>query len=181
MTCYQILDLVISSLAAVGTIGAVVVALYLANRRRKVDLRVSVHKSLCFGGAQQKAEVISFRIINRSDFPVQIDSIGWMFPQPQRCLCAMINSELHVNELQRFVLPTVLHSGAATPSFYIPWEEFEESLHYLASTDSDGEFHREAKNRSVKFYVSAPRADENLAFDIGDEVMDAFVKAASDG
>ena len=181
MTCYQILDLVISFVAAAGTIGAVVVALYLANIRRKVDLKVSVYKALIFGDAQNGAECVAFSIINRSEFPVRIDLVGWTFPGSRQGLCAMINGRLRLNEVQRLDLPLTVPEGEAAPTLFLPWDEFEESLRYLASHDNDDTFHREARKRNVKFYVSTPRTDRNLVFDIGDEVMDAFVKAASDG
>lgn len=180
MTTYQLLDLVISSLAAIGTISATIVALYLANRRRKVVLKVSVYKALLFGGREPSAECLAFRIVNRSEFPVRIDSMGWTFPKSPTGLCAMINDRFRLDESQYLKLPMEIPSGEAAPPLFIPWDEFEESLHYLATHDSDGTFHREAANRAVKFYLTTPRTDGNLVFDINDDVQDAFAQSARD-
>ncbi len=47
----------------------------------------------------------------------------------------------------------------------------------MVSNDSDGVFCREIRKKRVKFYISTPRSDDNLLFDIGKDIMNAFVNS----
>lgn len=178
MSCYQILDLVISGIAAVGTIGAAIVALYLANRQDKLILRVAVYKAVTISARTPCPESVAISIINRSKFSVLIDGIGWTLPKSPRGLCMMLNPGwLMSNGMNGAQFPFTIESGGKAPLFSMPWEDFETSLHHMASRDIDGVYHHEIRKKRIKFYISTPRSDRNLLFDIGKDVMDAFVES----
>ena len=138
MDCDQVLDLVISALAALGTIAATITALYLACRQDKVKLKVSVYKSVTIDSGRPWPESVAISIIKGSKIPFSIAS------------------------------------GEKAPLFSIPWNEFEESLRYMNLHD-DGVFRHEIQKKRIKFYVSTPRLDKNLLFNIDRKIMDAFV------
>ena len=65
--------------AAIGTIGAVIVSLYLANRRQKARAKVHVGSRIM---VEQDAkgpypEYLMFKIANSGDMPITINQIGW--------------------------------------------------------------------------------------------------------
>ena len=72
----QIVAAVGTWLAAIGTVGAVVVALWLAHRGQKVLLNVRVGLQFILGGGVAE-ECLTFRVTNLGDRPVTIESIGW--------------------------------------------------------------------------------------------------------
>ena len=175
MDCYQVLDLVISALAALGTIAATITALYLACRQDKVKLKVSVYKSVTIDSGRPWPESVAISIINRSKFPVQIDSIGWALHKSPRYLCMMFHPDyVYSNGVKGSKIPFSIASGEKAPLFSIPWNEFEESLRYMNLHD-DGVFRHEIQKKRIKFYVSTPRLDKNLLFNIDRKIMDAFV------
>lgn len=177
MDCYQILNLVISALAAFGTIAATVTALYLANRQDKVKLKVAVYKAVSLGGGEPWPESVAVSIINRSKFPVQIDMMGWTFPKAPGCVCcAFLPEYLYSNGVKGSKIPFSIAPGEKSPLFSIPWNDFEETLHYMNSKD-DGTIRREIERKKVKYYVSTPRSDKNLVYDIDRKIMDAFVES----
>lgn len=177
MDCYQILNLVISALAAFGTIAATVTALYLANRQDKVKLKVAVYKAVTVGGGEPWPESVAISIINRSKFPIQIDSIGWALPKSPRYLCMMFHPDyVYSNGVKGSKIPFSVAPGEKSPLFSIPWNDFEESLRYMNSKD-DAIIRREIEKKRVKFYISTPRSDKNLLFDIDRKIMDAFVES----
>ena len=45
------------------------------------------------------------------------------------------------------------------------------------NSNDDGTVRREIQRKKVKFYVSTPRSDKNLLFDIDRKIMDAFVES----
>lgn len=177
MNNYQIISLIISGIAALGTVGATVVALYLSNRQEKVNLKASVYKAVITGGPLPWPEQIAFSITNRSKFPVQIDEFGWTLPKSPRCLCMMLNpTGLLLNGASRFQYPFSIEPGKRV-LLYMPWEKFESNLKDLASNDSDGIYHREVIKNRIKFYISTPRADKNILFNLDKKIMDTFIKS----
>lgn len=177
MDCYQILDLVISALAAVGTVAATVTALYLTKRQDKVRLKVSVYKAVMVGGGKSCSEFVAISIINRSKFPIQIDLMGWTFPKAPGCVCcAFLPESLYSNGVKGAIIPFSIAPGEKAPLFSIPWNDFKETLDYMNSKD-EGAIRREIERKKVKFYVSTPRSDRNLLFDIDRKIMDAFVES----
>lgn len=177
-TCYEFWNLIISGLVAIGTISATIVALYLANRQDKIVLKASVYKAVTIGAGEPWPESVAISIINRSKFPVQIDGIGWTLPKSPRGLCMMMNPDcLQSNGVNGARFPFLIQPGGKAPLFSIPWKDFETSLHYMVSNDSDGVFCREIRKKRVKFYISTPRSDDNLLFDIGKDIMNAFVNS----
>ena len=175
MTRYQILDLVASFAAAAGTIFAAGTALYLAKRRRKVRLKVSVYEAQTSGVGRS----IAFDIVNRSDFPVRIDDVGWTIPCFFYKWASSINDQLESPE--SLYLPQEVLPGRSLSMFYIPWAAFEKSLQNLAPSDSVKKFRRAVRKRKIKFYLAISLNDGNLVFDIDSEVMDAFVKSVGNG
>ena len=177
MNCYQILDLVISALAALGTIAATVTALYLAYWQDKPKLKVAVYKAVTVSGGKPWPESVAISITNRSKFPIQIDLMGWTFPKAPGCVCcAFLPEHLYSNGVKGSKIPFSIAPGEKSPLFSIPWNDFEETLHYMNSND-DGTVRREIQRKKVKFYVSTPRSDKNLLFDIDRKIMDAFVES----
>ena len=72
----QIATVVGTWLAAIGTVGAVVVALWLARRGQRVLLKAHVGVRHIIG-EDTSQECLAFKVINLSDRPVTIESIGW--------------------------------------------------------------------------------------------------------
>lgn len=175
MNNYQIISLIISGIAALGTVGATVVALYLSNRQEKVNLKASVYKAVITGDPLPWPEQIAFSITNRSKFLVQIDGFGWTLPKSPRCLCLLIDpSGLSLNGSSRVQFPISIESGKRA-LFYMSWENFTNSLQYIASNDTDGVYHNEVQKKRIKFYVSTPCEDRNILFDFDEEIMNAFI------
>ncbi|MCQ2285741.1 MAG: hypothetical protein MJZ76_02570 [Bacteroidales bacterium] len=179
MDLYQILSLAASFLAAVGTIAATIVALYLSSRQDKVRLKVSVYKAVMIGGGQPWPEHIAISIVNRSKFPVQIDSVGWAFPKSRCGLCTLIDPRhLLSNGVIGARFPFSINPGEKAPLFTIPWSDFKSALNHLVKNDNSGEYTKEMAKKRVCFYVSTPRMDENMHFQMSKDVMDAFVECA---
>lgn len=65
--------------AAIGTIGAVIVSLYLASRRQKARAKVRVGSRIIVeeGGKGPYPEYLMFSIANSGDMPITINQIGW--------------------------------------------------------------------------------------------------------
>lgn len=174
MDCYKIISLIISGIAALGTVGATIVALYLSNRQEKIHLKVSVYKAVITGGPLPWPEQIAFSITNRSKFPVQIDGFGWALPKSPRYTCFMIDpSGLSLNGSSRALFPISIESGKRA-LFYMPWKNFTNSLQYIASNDKDGVYHNEVQKKRIKFYLYTPRDDRNILFDLDKNIMNAF-------
>lgn len=72
----QIAGVVGTWLAAIGTVGAVVVALWLARRGQRVRLNAHVGVRHIIGGGVSQ-ECLAFRVTNLGDRPVTINQIGW--------------------------------------------------------------------------------------------------------
>jgi hypothetical protein len=65
-------------LAALGTIGAVIVALYLANRSTYPRAKITIGQRLIIeSGSQETPEYIFFQIVNIGQVPLNIVQIGW--------------------------------------------------------------------------------------------------------
>lgn len=65
--------------AALGSLAAAVVALYIANRAAKPTARVSVTQNLIVasGSSPPYPEFARFRIVNTGDRPIRITQLGW--------------------------------------------------------------------------------------------------------
>lgn len=65
--------------SAIGTLAAVIISLYLANRSGKPRASVSVgHRLIIITGDKRKPpEIVSFKIVNTGDRPIRIINIGW--------------------------------------------------------------------------------------------------------
>lgn len=72
----QIASAVGTWLAAFGTVGAVIVALWLARSGQKVSLKARVGIRHIMGGGHSR-ECLSFRVTNLGDRPVTIEGVGW--------------------------------------------------------------------------------------------------------
>jgi len=175
-TCYEFWNLTISAFVAIGTIAAAIVALYLANRQDKVVLKASVYKAVAIGAGTAWPESLAITIINRSKFPVSVDGIGWTLPKSPRGLSMMLNpGELLSNGIKGVKIPFTIEPGEKSPLFSMPWRDFENSLRYMACNDKEDVYHQEVRGERIKFYVSTPRADNLILFDVGKDVMSAFV------
>ncbi len=176
MDCYQILDLTISGCAALGTIAASITALYLACRQDKINLKVSVYRAVTIGMAKPCPESVAIRIINRSRFSVQINQIGWAVSDAR----IMLHPDyVYSNGCKGSKIPFLIQSGEESPLFSIPWNEFEDTLRYIKSND-DGVYRHDVLKKRIKFYVSTPRSDKDIFFDIDQKIMDAFVKSINE-
>ena len=120
---YRLLDLVGSWLTAIGTIGAVVVALALARGQRKVRLRVSVgSRVLVAQGDPRPAEeldrYVSVRVTNVGRRPVLVTSLEWSFGiWPNKVYLHQIPGPLPVSAQ----VPLELGEGQES-AFLIPFE-----------------------------------------------------------
>lgn len=75
--CVHFWEMIGTWLAAVGTIGAVVVSLWLA-RRSGVVLRVAAGARVLIGGfGGAPVEVVNITVINAGERECQIDGVGW--------------------------------------------------------------------------------------------------------
>ena len=79
----QLLGVLGSWLAAIGTITATIVALWFSRRAERVRLKTTVDTSLRIGGGSQE-EVILFAVTNIGERPVTITSIGWCVGKRRR-------------------------------------------------------------------------------------------------
>lgn len=66
-------------LSAIGTLAAVWVALYLANRAARPNIQLSVgHRIVLEAGTKELIpEYVMFKVVNAGDRPVRITQIGW--------------------------------------------------------------------------------------------------------
>jgi hypothetical protein len=65
--------------AALTTLAAVLVSLWLARRRPKSDLKISVNKMQCaVGDGSPIEEIILFRVTNCGEHPVVLTAISWI-------------------------------------------------------------------------------------------------------
>jgi len=125
MTKYEILTLISQFLGAAGTLFAVIVALYLARKDRRIDLEI--YSGIYTIHSDEHGiigEIIKFGIINRGRNPVHIANLSWsigiigklkalqLFDQGSR-----LNSPL----------PIILKE-AETADYSIPMEIFERGI-----------------------------------------------------
>ena len=178
MTYYEIINLIISFLAAAGTITATVVALYLANRQEPVHLKVSVYQAVVTG-TEPLPNYLAISIVNRSRIPIQIDAIGWELPKMKRGLCMMLKpNELYENLNPGAKIPFYLAPGQKSSTFTIPWDKFKQMFECMMKRYSDGSLREEVSKRRIWFYVSTPLRDRNLLFDMEYRVIDAIVETS---
>jgi len=82
-------------LAAIGSIAAAVVALYIANRSARPTARLSVgHRiSIGSGSTEPYPEYAVFRIVNTGDRPIRIVQIGWTIRWPKHRAAVQLYEE----------------------------------------------------------------------------------------
>jgi hypothetical protein len=78
VTTLNILDVIGTWIAAIGTVGAVITSLWLASNSNKVKLKISANTSfLVIPGVSGHKEVCLINIANIGTRPIKINSIGW--------------------------------------------------------------------------------------------------------
>lgn len=78
VTTLNILNVIGTWIAAIGTVGAVITSLWLASSNNKVKLRISANSSfLVIPGASGHKEVCLINIANIGTRPIKINNIGW--------------------------------------------------------------------------------------------------------
>jgi hypothetical protein len=108
--------------AAIGSIAAAVVALYLANRSNKPSAKVSVGHRIIVGPGSKKPypEIIVFKITNTGDRPIRVVQIGWKVGLFRKQYAVQT-----FDEAQSSPLPVELtHSQEA--SWFIPLDSTDE-------------------------------------------------------
>jgi hypothetical protein len=76
---YRLLEVIGTWLSGIGSLLAVVVALYLARSQSSVKLKVSVgHRLIVTPGIKRESEVIDISVINVGERPVVITNVLWM-------------------------------------------------------------------------------------------------------
>lgn len=71
--------------AAVGSIAAAAVALYIANRSSRPSAKLSIgHRIVGPGSTKPYPEYVVFRVVNTGDRPIRIVQIGWSIRWPKR-------------------------------------------------------------------------------------------------
>jgi len=74
----NILDVIGTWIAAIGTVGAVITSLWLASSNNKVKLKISANTSfLVIPGVSGYTEVCLINIANIGTRPIKINNIGW--------------------------------------------------------------------------------------------------------
>ena len=74
------IELILNAFTALGTLGAVIVAIYLANRERKDRIRARAGERVILGhprGPNEPISVINVQVTNLTLRPVTIIGIGW--------------------------------------------------------------------------------------------------------
>ena len=78
VTTLNILNVIGTWIAAIGTVGAVITSLWLASSNNKVKLRISANSSfLVIPGVSSHKEVCLINIANIGTRPIKINNIGW--------------------------------------------------------------------------------------------------------
>ena len=106
--------------AAIGTIAAVVVALWLARRTEKVRLDASVGVRTAFGSGRSEGGVF-ITVTNLGERPATIHSVSWGIGKPKRSTRSAIDK----NALNQ--CPKKLEHGE-TANFFTPFSPPGESL-----------------------------------------------------
>ena len=72
--------------AAIGSVAAVAVALYIANRSARPTAQLSVGHRISIGpsSVEPYPEYIVFRVVNTGDRPIRIVQMGWSIRWPKR-------------------------------------------------------------------------------------------------
>lgn len=102
--------------AALGSVAAAVVALYIANRSARPTARLSVGHRIILGPGSQKPypEYLVFRVVNTGDRPVRIVQIGWSIRWPRRRAAV----QLYEEQISSRLPADLSHGQEAT--WYIP-------------------------------------------------------------
>ena len=110
-------------LAAIGSIAAAVVALYIANRSTRPAARFSVgHRKIIEPGSTKPCpEYVVFRIVNTGDRPIRIVQIGWSIRWPKRCDAV----QMYEKTLSSCLPVDLSHGQEAT--WFIPLNACDES------------------------------------------------------
>ena len=116
----QFLSMLGTWFAAIGTTGAVVVALWLARRTEKVRLDASAGIRVAFGSGESE-EGVFITVTNLGERPVTISSVSWGIGKPKRNTLSAIDK----NALNQ--CPKKLEHGE-TANFFTPFSPTGESL-----------------------------------------------------
>ncbi len=105
-------------LSALGTIAAVIVALYLSNREKRIRLRVSAgHRMLIIPGQniQEENEFLVINIVNIGYRSAIITNIGWKVGFIKK----QLGIQMTINDGYSKRIPTKLNEGEEA-NYYIP-------------------------------------------------------------
>ena len=109
-------------LAAIGTVAAVIVSLWLATRASRLSATASVGHRLIVGSQGSKfPEVVVFRIVNTGERPMRVTHIGWTIGFYKWKRNAL---QMH-DQLQSSPLPVELSHGQEA-SWVVPLDAREE-------------------------------------------------------
>lgn len=109
--------------AAVGSVAAAGVALYIANRSARPSAKLSVGHRITIGPGSKAPypEYAVFRVVNTGDRPIRIVQIGWSIRWPKRRAAVQMFEESMSSRL-----PVDLSHGQEA-TWYIPLNASEES------------------------------------------------------
>jgi hypothetical protein len=160
--------------AAIGSLAAVAVALYLANRSNKPTAKVSVGHRIVVGPGSKKPypEFIVFEITNTGDRPIRVVQIGWKVGLFRKQYAVQT-----FDEVKSSPLPVEL-THAQEASWFIPLNSPDEPwLEYFAKTMILPSTRTNLLTLRSKFYSSigyefSTRPEKNLLDKLGSACSD---------
>ena len=134
---YKLINLIINIGTAVGTVGAVIVALWLAFQGRRIFLNIKAFLRIQFTttNSQIKKEIISIEVTNCGSRSVLITSLGWRtgyfkkrytiqihdYTDP---LCSKLPSTLNDGEIAYYFIPKRIFFENIQTLFPNYWKNF---------------------------------------------------------
>jgi hypothetical protein len=134
---YKLINLIINIGTAVGTVGAVIVALWLAFRERRIFLNINAFYSVQFStiNSKKNKEVISIQVTNCGSRSVLITSLGWKIGYFKKRyiiqihdytdpLCSKLPSTLNDGEIAYYFIPKRIFFENIQTLFPNYWKKF---------------------------------------------------------
>lgn len=169
MTNYQILDLIISGFAALGTCGATVVALFLSSREKIVYLRFSSMHGDSFGNVFPNLSdgCLVLRFTNTGYKPISLELAGFkfiygnLFSKRKICIDFSMNKNLENDQL-----PKLLQLGE-TYTYRKEWNEFFSLCKKIK---------KENGFQKVKAYAYVSSLQKEIEFDFDKNILEEILK-----
>lgn len=166
---FKYLSIIGSWLAGIGSLCAVVVALWLARRSEKIDLLINADERLMIGEGQvEHPRYLWIKIVNRGNRNVIINSIGWRLGGKNKKYCIQL-----VNNAYSSSLPIELPFGHEA-TYLVPFFGETDWLNKFSNDFIGGQITEKLRTLYIQAHTSVGKTIESK---ISKNLRDALIEA----